>query len=146
MNEHTEMENEIEDDHYTQDQRAQGIHRDGVFISMDELAQEAEEEGEEQERHYFKLHKFQKRLEHTWGPEAVESLLQILEQARGEDFWVAEKPRIQIKLERLLNKHGWYEGDIPHIIDQYHKLEAEEQQHYDQLHSPEAFAKEGGKS
>ena len=134
--EHTEIEDEIEDDHYTQDQFAQGVYQNGVFIHEDEL--EAYWEEEQQERQDFKLHKFKKRLEHTWGPKTIESFLEVLDEARAEDFWVAEKPRVQIKLEQLLGNMD--KGDVPHIIDQYLKLEAEEQQYDDQLHSPEAFA------
>jgi len=99
---------------------------------------EWENEATLEEQQYFRLHKFKKRLEHTWGPEAIEAFLKILDEARAEDFWVAEKPRVQIKLEQLLSNMD--KGDVPHIIDQYHKLQAEDQQHGDRMHSPEAFA------
>jgi hypothetical protein len=81
-------------------------------------------EPDEEEQQYFRLHKFKKRLEHTWGPEAIKSFLEILDEAKAEDFWVAKKPIVQVKLEKLLGNMDT--GDVPHIIDQYNELQAEE--------------------
>lgn len=85
---------------------------------------EWEEEATLEEQQYFRLHKFKKRLEHTWGPEAAESFLKVLDESKAEDFWVSEKPLVQIKLEQLLGNMD--KGDVPYIIDQYFELKAEE--------------------
>ena len=71
----------------------------------------------------FRLHKFKKRLEHTWGPEAIESFFEILDEAKAEDFYVGEKPAVQIKLEQFMGNYG---VDVRYIIDQYFELKAEE--------------------
>lgn len=81
------------------------------------------EEATLEEQQYFRLHKFKKRLEHTWGPEAIESFLEILDEAKAEDFYVGEKPAVQIKLEQRMGNYG---VDARYIIDQYNELQAEE--------------------
>ena len=78
----------------------------------------------QEEQQYFRHYKFKKRLEHTWGHEAVEAFLEILDEAKAEDFYVGEKPAIQVKLEQLLGNMD--KGDVPYIIGQYNKLQAEE--------------------